>query len=149
MTLSIDVYVFIVMLHFFENIPYYVISPNSNLSFLHPSPPPSAPAPQPTPTFTTTIPSIIPTPTIVHVFVSSPFQDSTPNVTSSFMDVTSTEVHSTTFLSSPGDLPFPHCNPLRDRQPPIRYKPCMTTCYSHEFVPFLTAIHSLQEAKSY
>ena len=65
------------------------------------------------------------------------------------MDVTPTDVHSMVVPSSPSDPPFPHRNPSRHHQPPIRYRSCMTSCYSSEFVSFLTAIHSLHESKSY
>ena len=47
------------------------------------------------------------------------------------------------------DPPFSHRNPPQDRQPPLRYRFCMMTCYFPEFVSFLAAIHYLQEPKSY
>jgi len=84
---------------FFENISYYAGLPYSDLSFLQPSSPPSASAPQPT-LYIYYFPIIIPSSITLRAYVSSPSQDSIPDVPSPSMNAPFIEVSSTIVPSS-------------------------------------------------
>ena len=66
------------------------------------------------------------------------------------MDVTTTDtLLLITTLTSPADQPSPRRNSLRDRHPPAWYCASANTTYCAEFSLFVSALHSLQEPKSY